>query len=639
MNNLNIGNNNLNPYGLPADGLPPVPEKPLSNTKEVLAKQDEQMKLPRHKSAVEKTPSPILNLPRASSKRTALLSTSRNLSSKSIPPKISGSGGLSSSSTSSTWSLAQSRSLSESPGRAAFLGNPDNPKAAEEAAIVSTLVLSKAVDNAFSSVNQAGSVGAITTVNAKPPTNEELTVKLFQNMVSANPAETSVEKETRLSKNSNTDKEIILGYKLVMSTNQLIQGLSKAYDTAESIDEKEKYVNFALSWMTSNIYPDEAADEGIKKLLTHLANKGTKEEINNAAQLTMALIEKPTNPTAQELSMLLKTYGRLEVNAYGDKKNILIQAQQIANGLTARELAHPEIASYINKLIDKGNAEENDSVKVTAEDLHKASIKERECKSINDLIKQCKGDPATVAKELGSLLGNIQSQATLSSLIIHGTGSPEEKKSAKGKSGMDCAEAFNNLVDAIVVDILFQNDKNKVDKNEVDKKYSFYLNVAKKCIDLKDPCTLILVSGALERGPILRLKLNEAKENKNSYQKIVKASSASQASKAMRDLYKDPKSESNPIPLFVLADLTNLKDGNPSKIPDETIPDSPVPDGLYNSRKFSIVAQNTKPIVERLEKLKERNPITDLNILSPLTKSSEKDLYDRARELSRGTQK
>lgn len=515
------------------------------------------------------------------------------------------------------------RSSSSGSGKTAFSGSDGTPASAKQEEAISNVVIEKALADAFPTVNQTAGAGATASVNSAPLTQIELTAELFKKMVKADPKETGEEKKGRLDKNISTDIEILFGYKMTMGTKQLFEGLKEAYNETESREDKEKYVDFAISWVNSNLYPEDLADPDIKELLNSLTNGKTDNSTRpNNSNILKGLIEtgKPyKNPVAQQLAVLLKRYERLDDPI--SKVGRLNDAILIVSKLNARELDNPNIKKIIQSFIDKGEVkEEHPNVVEAARKLRNTSIKNSECNSLNDVIKKCKKDPAAVAKELGDLLASIQSETTISSLLA--TLNADDQKTPIAKNGMYMILAFKQLSSAISQDILDQSNK-----KDMLNRHAFYLQVANKLLESNDAGTLSAVVNALNVSPIVRLDPVKSKD-KIIHDKLIQTISSEKNFKMFRDLYtKNPEST---LTFLLNKELIQVAEGNPKAKNIQAAEGNPKTiNKELNSIRIAYIADMIKTATEHQDNMKNRKPITDLN-LTTLTTDSEDEWYTKS---------
>lgn len=97
---------------------------------------------------------------------------------------------------------------------------------------------------------------------------------LFKNMGASKKGESETEKSERFKKGINTPNEILYGYKSVMSSKALFQGLENAFKEAKSPEEKRACIDFATSWIKSEAYPEDFGE--VESLLTSLAEQASK---------------------------------------------------------------------------------------------------------------------------------------------------------------------------------------------------------------------------------------------------------------------------------------------------------------------------------------------------------------------------
>lgn len=301
------------------------------------------------------------------------------------------------------------------------------------------------------------------------------------------------------------------------------------------------------------------------------------------------------------------------------------------------DLDIPEVKMFIEGLSIKGLADKDRGVNLAAEflkrDLDSAKKSESiqskskmpskvKCKNLEDVRANCENNPAKVAGEFRDLLSEVQSKATVNSILLS-MGS-KTKESPGAQAGLAMAKASNGLTYSIMDDILFPKDKSKklTEKEKINERFNFYLQVGIEAIINNDPATLISVYSALTAVPVRRLELDREEDNSVLFNLVDSAAQQTVENKKMREMYE--RSSSNPIPSFIQTDINKIKEKESTRSINQK--------QEYVAANIADMANTLEGMTKKIDGMKSRIAQTnfDLDFLSKnkLTETEQEDLCD-----------
>jgi hypothetical protein len=303
----------------------------------------------------------------------------------------------------------------------------------------------------------------------------KLCTKLFEKMGKS---------QERTQDNINSPKEILFGYKAVMSSEQLFKGLSNAYNETTTPEKKCELLAFASSWVESGTSREDLPK--VESILKELIKSSTSN--NNPTEITVSgfTLMKSLTDAKKMPGSLSKSYQ--ESTTDKDKYDHLQKAISWVQDGYLKDLGQ---VRDIRDLISQGKADPSKLISKKAEELAEMSkpIMDKidpkiECKTVAHVVNHLKTEKL-VAKEFGDLISQVHSKATIASLLL--------SIDDKGKKAMSLEDAKGFIKKTGLEDtkeFIKTGGENPIDKSQTEtlKERKLKLEIAKLAV-LEMPTT------------------------------------------------------------------------------------------------------------------------------------------------------